>query len=104
MRQYDYNGLTTDRSTLFGYRRRCRSGAPNRLFLKEGAKVTVVSPEVTAKIAEWAADNQLVWQKAAYDESVDLAADFVLLATSDSELNAMCAKKARAWGLGKPGG
>ena len=74
------------------------------LFLKEGAKVTVVSPEVTVKIAEWAADNQLVWQKAAYDESVDLAADFVLLATSDSELNAMCAKKARAWGLGKPGG
>lgn len=68
------------------------------LFLKEGAKVTVVSPEVTANIAEWAAKDQLVWQKAAYDESVDLAADFVLLATSDSELNATCAKKARALG------
>lgn len=68
------------------------------LFLEEGAKVTVVSPEVTEAIAAWAESGQLVWHRQRYDESVDLGADFVLLATSDSELNAKCAQKARALG------
>ena len=31
------------------------------LFLEEGAKVTVVSPEVTDAIAAWAKSGQLVW-------------------------------------------
>ena len=68
------------------------------LFLKEGAKVTVVSPEVTAKIAEWAADNQLVWQKAAYDESVDLAADFVLLARVTVSSMQCVLRRPEPWG------
>lgn len=68
------------------------------LFLEEGAKVTVVSPEVTDAIAAWAKSGQLVWYKQKYDESVDLGVDFVLLATSDSELNAKCAQKARDLG------
>lgn len=68
------------------------------LFLEEEAKVTVVSPEVTEAIAAWADRGQLVWLKQAYNDAVDLGADFVLLATGDSELNANCAQKARALG------
>lgn len=68
------------------------------LFLNEQANVIVVSPTVTPEIAAWAAAGQLVWIEASYSEAIDLQVDFVLLATSDSELNEQLAQQARSLG------
>lgn len=68
------------------------------LFLAEQAKVTVVSPSVTPEISTWAAEGQLTWLSDVYSDTMDLQADFVLVATSDSVLNEAVANRARAMG------
>lgn len=68
------------------------------LFLAEQAKITVVSPRVTPEIEALANSGQIIWHPQPYSETVDLEADFVLLATSDSQLNEQVAQRARSFG------
>ncbi len=58
-----------------------------------GAKITVISPEITTKIQSFSID----WIQASFDPSTMPTADFVLVATNDSQVNhqivALCRQK-----------
>ncbi len=68
-------------------------------LLAAGARVTVVSPTLTGRLAAWAHGGQVRWMKASYRRG-DLAGyALVFVATDDGEVNAEVAGEARARGI-----
>lgn len=67
-------------------------------FLKEGAHIRLVSPKVTARLAELARNNKIEWQKRTYAADVLAGADYVLALTDNREVNRQCVKDAKALG------
>lgn len=68
------------------------------LFLGDGAKVTIISPTVTDRLAELAKAGQLTWEQAEADAHKPVKADFTVVATDSLDFNAAYAKAARALG------
>jgi precorrin-2 dehydrogenase/sirohydrochlorin ferrochelatase len=65
-----------------------------RLFLEEGARITVISPDVVPEIAELSKADKLNWQ-AKKVELADLKdALFIIAATNDSAVNEWIAENA----------
>jgi precorrin-2 dehydrogenase len=68
-------------------------------LLAAGARITLVSPDVLPRVAEFAADGQIEWRRRPY-ESDDLDGAFlVIAATDDRAVNAEIAVEARARGI-----
>lgn len=53
-------------------------------LLRCGARVTVVSPEVTTQLAEMAQNGRIAWQRRTYSES-DLEGVFLVIGATDDE-------------------
>lgn len=68
------------------------------LFLGDGAEVTIISPRVTARLAELAKSGQLTWEETEADAQKPVKADFTVVATDSPLFNAAYAKAARALG------
>src|SRR5215510_6713720 len=68
-------------------------------LLEVGAKVSVISPEVTESVARWAKDHAIEILARRYQPG-DLAnAEIVFVATDDREVNARVHKEARSLGV-----
>jgi precorrin-2 dehydrogenase/sirohydrochlorin ferrochelatase len=68
-------------------------------LLESGARVTVVSPALTARLESWAREGQISVIRRGY-ETGDLAdQSLVFVATDNGEVNAMVAADARAAGV-----
>jgi precorrin-2 dehydrogenase/sirohydrochlorin ferrochelatase len=57
-------------------------------LLDSGARVTVISPELTPKLADWAARGKIVYRTGDFDESQVEGMALVMAATDDPEVNA----------------
>lgn len=68
-------------------------------LLETGAKLTVISPEATERIREWAQAGQLTWVQRVF-ESADLdGQSLVFTATNDSAVNEQACALAREMGI-----
>src|SRR5579875_1838047 len=67
-------------------------------LVQAGAEVSVISPEVTEQVQEWAVNGWLTWIERSYQH--EEAAEYVLIfaATNDSQVNAEVAQDARKAG------
>ena len=54
-------------------------------MMKYGARVTIVSPEFTGEIEQWAADGKLVTRRKQYEES-DLSGATIVIASTDNQV------------------
>ena len=54
-------------------------------MMKYGARVTIVSPEFTAEIEQWAADGKLTIRRKQYEES-DLTGATIVIASTDNQV------------------
>lgn len=64
-------------------------------MLRYGARVTVVSPEVTEEIDAWARDGKIDLQRRTYEESDLEGRSLVIASTDDQCVNARVARDAR---------
>lgn len=69
-----------------------------RLLLAEGAELTVISPKVTAAIAQWALEGRLVLYKEPYKAELLGMPRFVVIATDNKAVNEAAAADARQLG------
>lgn len=65
-------------------------------MLKYGARVTVVSPELTAEIEQWAAEGSLQLRRKRYDAGDLDEANIVIASTDDEAVNRQIAADCRA--------
>ena len=65
-------------------------------MLRYGARVTIVSPEFTAEIEQWASDGQLTIQRKRYEVSDIEDAHIIIASTDDTSVNEQIAADARA--------
>lgn len=63
-------------------------------LLEEGAQVTVISPEVTDRIAVWANKGELNWCQTSYEEGHLPPGEFVFITTDNGAVNDAVAKEA----------
>jgi len=64
-------------------------------MMKYGARVTIVSPEFTDEIRQWASDGKLTTRQKAYDESDIEGANIVIASTDDQRVNEQIAADCR---------
>jgi siroheme synthase-like protein len=64
-------------------------------MMKYGARVTVVSPEFTDEIEEWARDGKLAIRRKRYEESDVAGANIVIASTDDQGVNEQIAADCR---------
>ncbi|MEW6446762.1 MAG: bifunctional precorrin-2 dehydrogenase/sirohydrochlorin ferrochelatase [Bacillota bacterium] len=64
-----------------------------RMLLNCGARVCVVSPEVTEELAAWAAAGEVEWVKRGFQEGDTAGAFLAISATDDREVNARVARE-----------
>ena len=64
-------------------------------MLKYGGRVTVVSPEFTAELEQWAADGKMTLRRKRYEESDLDGAAIVIASTDDPCVNARIARDCR---------
>lgn len=64
-------------------------------LLQSGARVQVVSPDITAKIEEWAGAGCLVWRRRLFQASDLEGKELVFAATDVREVNASIARECR---------
>jgi len=64
-------------------------------MMRYGARVTIVSPEITDEIAAWEADGALVVQRKLYEEADLDGASMVIASTDDRCINARVARDCR---------
>jgi len=64
-------------------------------MMKYGARVTIVSPEFTSEIEQWARDGALLLKRKRYDESDLEGATIVIASTDDSSVNEQVAADCR---------
>ena len=65
-------------------------------MMKYGARVTVVSPEFTDEILQWASDGCITLKRKRYDHSDLQAANIVIASTDDQSVNEQIAADCRA--------
>lgn len=65
-------------------------------MMKYGARVTVVSPEFTPEIEQWARDEKLALRRKRYDASDLEGANLVIASTDDTAVNEQIAADCRA--------
>ncbi|HKB81528.1 MAG TPA: bifunctional precorrin-2 dehydrogenase/sirohydrochlorin ferrochelatase [Thermoanaerobaculia bacterium] len=64
-------------------------------MMKYGARVTIVSPEITAEIEAWRAEGKLAVRRKTYEESDLQDASMVIASTDDPCVNARVARDCR---------
>jgi siroheme synthase-like protein len=64
-------------------------------MMKYGARVTIVSPEFTDEIEEWARDGKLTVKRKRYEESDVAGANIVIASTDDQRVNEQIAADCR---------
>lgn len=65
-------------------------------MMKYGARVTIVSPQFTEEIEQWAADEKLAIRRKPYDASDLDGANIVIASTDDTSVNEQVAADCRA--------
>ncbi len=65
-------------------------------FLREGARITIISPSVTNQIAQWYKEGKVNWLDKDYEPGDLRTADIVLAATDKGEINQACVAEAKA--------
>jgi len=65
-------------------------------MMRYGAKVTIVSPEFTPEIEQWAANGQLTIHRKRYETTDIEDAHIVIASTDDTQVNERVAADARA--------
>jgi precorrin-2 dehydrogenase len=68
-------------------------------LLRCGAEITVIAPEATPRVRDWAAVSQLVWHHRAFTPRDLEGAFLVVAATSSPEINHAIATEARRRGV-----
>jgi len=68
-------------------------------LIAAGARVRVVSPTLTARLAEWYAQGSIVWREGRFIESDLAGVVLVISATDDQAVNEAVARAASARGL-----
>jgi siroheme synthase-like protein len=68
-------------------------------LLEAGARVTVVSPELTERLATWAREDRIRWLGRSYRRGDAVGHALVFVATDDVALNAEIASAARECGV-----
>lgn len=64
-------------------------------MMRYGARVTIVSPEITAEIAEWEAERKLEVRRKRYDDHDLEGATLVIASTDDTSVNEQVAADCR---------
>lgn len=68
-------------------------------LIAAGAKITVISPNLTRRIEDWVKEGIVTWKNRLYVTGDEAGAIIVIAATNDSELNALIARQAEDWQL-----
>src|ERR1051326_7279984 len=65
-------------------------------MMRYGARVTIVSPDFTSEIEQWARDGKLAIRRKRYESSDLDGASIVIASTNDTSVNEQVAADARA--------
>lgn len=68
-------------------------------LLETGAKITVISPDATERVREWAKASQLTWEARVFAEPDVDGYTLVFTATNDHAVNECACARARAKGI-----